>query len=300
MHTVHTIEGCLFIQKKLPFGRTWLESPMGPENLENLEKIMEKLQPIIAREKVIFVRIHPPVTTSPEHTSRTEKASQTEEMLRRSGWKKSSISHFPKATLTIDLTKTEQEILAQMKPKGRYNIKVAAKNGITIRKSEASSKEHFEKDLIAFHGLLKQTAKRDGFRVHPLAYYRTMLESLGSDHAQLFLAEAKGIPVAGLIATYSGKTATYYYGASSYEHRNLMAPYLLQWEVMRDARTRGHTTYDLFGIAPESEKAHPWQGVTDYKKKFGGTSIEYIGAWQRVTSPFWYAMYSVAKWLAGK
>lgn len=186
-----------------------------------------------------------------------------------------STFHFPlstrrvhaQATRIIDLTKTEEEILAQMHPKGRYNITVASRNGIVVR-------EGSESDIGAFYELLKSTGGRDGFKILQKSHYTRFLSAL--EESFFLLAEHQGKPVAGLIGVIWNGTGIYYYGASSYEHRNLMAPYLLQWETMKRCKEKGCTSYDLLGISPENASANdPWQGITEFKRKFGGTVVTY-------------------------
>jgi len=261
------IDGIVFIRHRLPLGLCWIECPRA-------KKIPSKIP---LDEKAIFLRFIPGIEKS-EKFEPPKKIKKTH-------------SHFPQATIFIDLTKSEDEILAQMKQKGRYNIKVAQRHGVTIHQDNAQ--------LDKFYKIQEETAKRDGFQINDKKYYEKMLEMLGPDHAKLWIARHEGEVIAGLIATYYGDTALYYYGASSNESRNTMAPYLLQWEVMRDARAHGFTTYDLFGIAPEGAENHPWSGVTEFKKKFGGQYVEYHDAVEKVLSPFWYFIYKVYKKLRG-
>ncbi|MBI1934729.1 peptidoglycan bridge formation glycyltransferase FemA/FemB family protein, partial [Candidatus Peregrinibacteria bacterium] len=202
--------------------------------------------------------------------------------LKTESWKlKASSRHEqPEATRIINLTKTKDEILAQMHPKGRYNIKVAHKNGVRVEQSD---------DVEGFYSLLQETAGRDGFRILPLKAYKAFLERLPGSFLLLaysppplsplwppspcpFPPEGEkgcpsclkmeyfpspadgggdrggGEPIAGLMGIVWGQTGIYYYGASDYASRSLMAPYLLQWEAMRRCRAKGCTRYDLLGI----------------------------------------------------
>ncbi|OGJ54715.1 hypothetical protein A3D11_00020 [Candidatus Peribacteria bacterium RIFCSPHIGHO2_02_FULL_49_16] len=170
----------------------------------------------------------------------------------------------PEATRIIDLTCSESELLAQMKPKGRYNIGVAEKHGIIVKESN---------DIDAFYSLLQQTGGRDGFRIKPKREYEIFLEKL--EGSFLLIAHANEQPVAGLMGVIWNTTGYYYYGASSYEYRNLMASYLLQWEAMQYCKREGCNKYDLLGIAPPGGANHPWSGVSQFKEKFGGEVITY-------------------------
>ncbi len=169
------------------------------------------------------------------------------------------------ASRILDLTQTEDQILSQMEPKGRYNIKVAQKHGITVEQSN---------DVDAFYELLKGTGGRDGFVINSKAHYSRFLSELEGSFLLIAMHDKK--PIAGLIGVTWNGAGYYYYGASDYAHRNLMAPYLVQWEGMKLCKGKGCTTYDLLGIAPTgAADDHPWAGITGFKARFGGTVIEY-------------------------
>lgn len=182
----------------------------------------------------------------------------------------------PDATRIIDLTKTEEEMLAQMKPKGRYNISVAQRSNLTVRSST---------DIDAFYRLLKGTGERDQFGIGPKTRYKAFLERLPGSF--LLLCYLKETPVAGLLGVVHGTTGIYYYGASAYEHRALMAPYLLQWEAMRHCKSQGCVHYDLLGVAPMGASTdHAWAGISSFKEKFGGELISYPHEQQLVLRPW--------------
>lgn len=171
------------------------------------------------------------------------------------------------ATRIIDLTAPESAILAQMHQKGRYNVTVAVKGGVTVRKGSPD-------DIDAFYALLKATGSRDGFKISQKSHYARFLDAL--EGSFILMASAAGKPVAGLIGVQWNGTGIYYYGASSYEHRSLMAPSLLQWEAIRLCKDKGCTRYDLLGISPDDAPYDdPWRGITDFKRKFGGTVVTY-------------------------
>lgn len=170
------------------------------------------------------------------------------------------------ATIMLDLTMSDDELLAQMKPKGRYNIRVAEKNGVTVRQSD---------DIEAFYRLVSATSNRDGFTALPKAKYQAFLGEV-KDSFLLIAYSPNQEPIAGLIGLLWGGVGIYYYGASSYAHRALMAPYKLQWEAMRLCKARGATAYDFLGVAPPAASSnHPWAGITRFKEQFGGTVETY-------------------------
>lgn len=264
---------CLAIKIKLRFGKCWLWMPYGPLGFS--EEIFEDMARIAKEEKAIFARIEPP-----------------ENFKFRAGaefdWRivKSPHRFTPEHTLILDLEKTAEEILAQMKPKGRYNIQIAKRHNVLVRQYNSDIPE---KDFAAFYKILKKTGGRDGFGIHQKYFYKTLLETLAPKKmASLFLAYHQNTVIGGVIVIFYKDTATYYYGASSYEHRNLMAPYLLQWEAICEAKRRGMKIYDFLGIATPHAKNHPWAGVTEFKKKFGGKEITYPPAFDVVYRPFLY------------
>jgi lipid II:glycine glycyltransferase (peptidoglycan interpeptide bridge formation enzyme) len=170
----------------------------------------------------------------------------------------------PEATVVLDLNLSDEELLSQMKQKGRYNISVATKRGVIVRES---------KDIDSFYKLLSKTGKRDKFGIKPKGHYEKFMKELPGSF--LLLAFLEDVPVAGLMGTTWGTTGYYYYGASDYEHRSSMAPYLLQAEAMKHCRSKGCEEYDLLGIAPNDDPSHHFAGITRFKKQFGGEVITY-------------------------
>ena len=190
----------------------------------------------------------------------------------------------PEATRLLDLTRSEEDLLAQMKPKGRYNIRLAEKHGVRVELCN---------DVKSFSVLMNETMQRDGFRSSGGRTYRRFLELLPRSFLLLAYApsghektasegrysrdktEMSQTPVAGLLGVIWGAGGIYYYGASSHAQKELMAPYLLQWEAIKHCKAQGCSSYDLFGIAPPDQPDHPWSGVSDFKAKFGGTVVMY-------------------------
>ncbi|MBI3336739.1 peptidoglycan bridge formation glycyltransferase FemA/FemB family protein [Candidatus Peregrinibacteria bacterium] len=170
----------------------------------------------------------------------------------------------PEATRIVDLTKTHDEILAQMKSKGRYNIHVAEKYGVEVRESQ---------DIDTFYNLLKGTSDRDRFKHLSQSHYKTFLEHLPGAFLLLAFLPSQKKPVAGLMGVCWNMQGIYYYGASNYAYRATMAPYLLQWETMKRCKEQGCGAYDLMGIS--SDPTHPWAGVSRFKEQFGGKVVEY-------------------------
>jgi peptidoglycan pentaglycine glycine transferase (the first glycine) len=174
-------------------------------------------------------------------------------------------------TRCIDLRASESAILAQMKPKGRYNIGVARRHGVSIVEDTS------ERGLADFQSIYEETAERQGMEAKPPDYFETLLSLVSpSQHGSLFFAEYGGVRLATALAVYFGPRATYFYGGSRALHRQVMAPYLMHFEIMRKAKALGHEWYDLWGIAPSNEANHPWQNFTAFKAKFGGDELHLV------------------------
>jgi peptidoglycan pentaglycine glycine transferase (the first glycine) len=241
----------LIIQDKGKWGTTWeiARGPIWTNDRAARALILSSIEEVAKKEGVTAVFLSP-VTP-----------------LLGKNWKPSRRSIHPEATRIIDLTKTEEEILSQMHQKGRYNIRVAEKSNVIIRHGT-------EEDVHAFYQLLTGTGNRDGFKVHPESQYRRFLTSL--EGSFLLIAEHEKKPVSGLLGVIWNGVGMYYYGASSYEDRALMAPYLLQWEAMRLCKAAGCKEYDLLGISPpDAVSQDSWSGISDFKRKFGGTVRTY-------------------------
>jgi lipid II:glycine glycyltransferase (peptidoglycan interpeptide bridge formation enzyme) len=185
-----------------------------------------------------------------------------------------------------------------MKQKTRYNIRLAARKGVTIRTTT---------DLDEFHGLMQVTGKRDGFGVHSREYYRRVFDLFRPrGEVEIFLAEYDGQPLGAVMVFARGRRAWYFYGASNDEERSRMPAYLLQWEAMRWAGRRGCTEYDLWGVPDEDEQALEAQfeirrdglwGVYRFKRGFGGRLCRAMQTWERV---YISALYTLFRWYAAK
>ncbi len=184
----------------------------------------------------------------------------------------------PASTILVDLTQSEEELLAQMHQKTRYNIRLAMKQGVTVREGESAQ------DLDAFFALLKETASRDRFQSHPEKYLRKMDDVLKNGRmSRVRLAEKDGRVLAAHLEIWFGDTVTYLHGASSSQERTAMAPYALHWETMRAAKAAGVRFYDLWGCNPEDVTSPfykpSWEGITRFKVGFGGRRVDLIGTW---------------------
>jgi peptidoglycan pentaglycine glycine transferase (the first glycine) len=198
----------------------------------------------------------------------------------------------PPRTSIIDIEGSEEEILARMKPKTRYNTRLAEKKGVTIRVWD---------DIDSFHKMMLVTGGRDGFGIHSLEYYKRAYELLHPKGlGEILVAEYEGKPLAALFVARNGRRAYYLYGASTDEERNRMPTYLLQWEAIKWAKARGCEEYDLWGMPDEDEATleanfetrHDglW-GVYRFKRGFGGELKRAAQAMDRVYNPLLYWAY---------
>lgn len=185
------------------------------------------------------------------------------------------------ATRIIDLNGSEEEIMNQMKQKGRYNIRLARKHGVTADISD---------DIHGFLQLIKKTAKRDRFLALATEQYKAFYENI--EESFLIMAyhpDNAAKPIAGLLGLVWGQKGIYYYGASDHEYRALMGPYRVQWKAIRHCKAVGAKTYDLLGIAPEgAPKKHPWHGISSFKEKFGGMVVTYPPEQMVILQPLQY------------
>lgn len=272
------IGSMLVIRQNMGLGKTWLWCPNGPvlpleEKGEQAWDLMkQEVMKLAHRYGDVFIRMEPSVNeVSPLVADATPVKT----------------SYLPRNTLVIDLSLSQEEILAQMAQKGRYNIKQADKAGVKVRRGSA-------KALPVFYEILKETGARDGFHHHPLAFYEAFLKELGEE-VELLLAELNGEVIGGMLMVYFGDRATYYFGASANQARQAMAPYALQWHAIEAAKKRGCLEYDFLGIAPEGEEAHPLRGVTQFKTRFGGKRLDYHPAQVIVMRWLWWLLYRLAK-----
>ncbi|MFH0937658.1 MAG: peptidoglycan bridge formation glycyltransferase FemA/FemB family protein, partial [Candidatus Daviesbacteria bacterium] len=194
---------------------------------------------------------------------------------------------FTQYNYILDLTKSEEELLQNMHPKTRYNIKVAQKHGVWVE--ERTDDEAFQ----IFLKLYFETAKRQKYYGHNVNYHQKVWKMLReSDIARLLIAFYKPpevkqpIPINAWMLFNFKDTLYYPYGGSSMEYRNVMAPLLTAWEAIKLGKKMGLKKFDLWGAAgPELPENHPWQGFTRIKKNLGGELVEYLGTYDLILNP---------------
>jgi len=234
-----------------------------------------------AREKhTLFIKIDPDIDAD------SAAGQALIDLLKRRGWRFSPEQIQFRNTVISDLRPDEDSMLAAMKAKTRYNIRLAARRGVQVRTSA---------DFETFYRLYAETAQRDGFLIRPRPYYLRVMQRLqGAGLGQLLLATVEEQAIAGVFLFRFGPTAWYFYGASSNQHRRLMPNYLLQWQAMCWAKAQGCSTYDWWGAPDELDESDPMWGVYRFKVGFGGTLRRWIGAWDYTPRPTLYRIYTRA------
>jgi lipid II:glycine glycyltransferase (peptidoglycan interpeptide bridge formation enzyme) len=189
------------------------------------------------------------------------------EALRRLGFRRNPFATHPRRSWLLDIRPSEEELLAGMKEKWRYNIRLAGRKGVKVRATTAPA------DLDTFYTLYQETAARDGFFIHPKQHYADIVRLYAPrDAGVLLLAEYEGTPIAGLIALKCGPVATYMFGASSNLERNRMPNHLCQWTAIQWAKAHGCATYDFRAIAEVLDPSEDLYSLYTYKQGFGGYS----------------------------
>lgn len=274
--------GAQILFRRLPLGLTlgYMPKPVdGGQWAVDGGRFWREVDSVCKQNHAIFLKVEPDVWTD-------------EFRLSHSTFRISPHNIQPPRTIVISIKENEDVILARMKPKCRYNIRLAEKKGVTVCAWD---------DIAGFHEMMTVTGGRDHFGVHSREYYQRAYELLHSKGTcELLVAEYEGKPLAALMVFANGNRAWYVYGASNDQERNRMPTYLLQWEAIRWAKARGCEEYDLWGVPDENEETlesnfesrHDglW-GVYRFKRGFGGQVKRAAQAVDRVYNPLLYWAY---------
>jgi peptidoglycan pentaglycine glycine transferase (the first glycine) len=288
--------GVQILFRRLPLGYSIAYIPKGPVSVGldsaaclELDPFRSEVDSICKKNKSIFLIVEP--DSWQEEGELGQKDFQQNKTLPEGfGWGGSSIQ--PVRTLLVDISSSEDLILGRMKQKTRYNIRLASRKGVIVRPTS---------NLEEFHKMMVVTGDRDTFGIHSLDYYRKVYDIFHpSGECEIFLAEFEGHAIAALMVFARGKRAWYFYGASDNNHREKMAPYLLQWTAIRWARSKGCSIYDMWGVPDEDEDTLESEfmsntgglwGVYRFKRGFGGQLRRSQGPWDRVYHPVMYSCY---------
>lgn len=185
----------------------------------------------------------------------------------------------PQVTSLLDLRPHGEVLRASFKPKTRYNLGLSERKGVTIAESQ---------DVGAFARLSAATARRQRIHLPSAEYYRALLDLFGPGSARLYVATHDGTLLAGILVARFGRTAYYLFGGSADEGKELMPNYLLHWRAMLDFKALGCEVYDWWGIPDEPAADHPWFGLYRFKTGFGGSTVRYLGLYERaLRQPAW-------------
>ncbi len=281
-----------------------LYSPKGPlldwTNESLRTRVLNDLQSFAKRQGAIFLKIDPDVVLGTgvpggEEDVLDNGGQAVMSELKRRGWMYASDQIQFKNTVLIYLNPTEEEMLACMKQKTRYNIRLAEKKGVTLRVGMLD-------DLAMLYKMYAETSVRDGFVIRDEGYYKTVWQTFMSNqlpitnhqlpHAEPLIAEVNNESVAAIFVFYFAGRAYYVYGMSRNIHREKMPTYFLQWEAMKRAKAKGCTVYDLWGAPEVFDESDSLWGVYRFKEGLGGKVVRTLGAWDFAPSPLWYKMYS--------
>jgi len=255
--------------------------PWGPElpasvpcqnALEELAKCLKEKLP----KDTVFIRFDPPwlldsngQSTIPPSFIRAEADIQ------------------PPDSVILDLTQPMDIIIENMKPKWRYNYRLALKKGVKVRQADKS-------EIEIFYTLLEETSKRDKIAIHDLEYYKSLFYvNYDAPDIRVYFAEYEKDTLAGIVTLFRGADAVYLYGASSDNKRNLMPAYALQLKAIEDAKNYGCINYDFFGIPPSTDTAHPMSGLYLFKTGFGGKIIHRPGSWDYPYNNIFYRIFRI-------
>jgi peptidoglycan pentaglycine glycine transferase (the first glycine) len=249
----------------------------------------------------IFVRIEPPHI---DVVGKEDRTTRVNNFLIGKEWVPVKRVQ-PKFTSIVSLKESEEIILSRMHHKTRYNIRLAEKKGLTFRMIKS------EKEFQLFWKLHSDAAQRDSFSTYSYEYYRKLFNILLDEDEKpdvkrvalrVFIVEkGDGTPLAAALVITFGTRVVYLFGGSDHQHRNLMAPYLLHWSIIKRGKKNGFEEYDLWGVTPPGEiEEHSWQGFSRFKLGFGGQTFTYPGAYDFPYRRMQYKLYTVLKQLRKK
>ncbi len=277
-----------------------LYAPKGPlldwDNEPLRTRVLNDLQAFAKKQGAIFLKLDPDVVlgrgvpdSEGDVTENSGQAVMSD--LRRRGWIYSSDQIQFRNSVLVDLTSAEDEILMRMKPKTRYNVRLAGKKGVAVRIGT-------ENDLTLLYKMYAETSVRDGFVIRNEEYYMTVWKLFmqstvhGQPSTVPLIAEVDGEPVAAIFLFIFAGRGYYVYGMSRNAHREKMPTYLLQWEAMKHVKSNGCTAYDLWGAPEVFDESDSMWGVYRFKEGLGGEVVRTLGAYDFAPNKLWYKMYA--------
>ncbi len=278
--------GLLVMERKLPLGRSFLYIPE-----LTLEEQDSGLAALAARAQSALSHCKTPTTIFGRAEFLIPTDERRHDVLVKAHYVKAHDEVQPEWRQEIDITQVLNDIKVQMKPKGRYNIGVAEKHGVVVEYDVS------DEAVNQFIALNDATAQRKKYVGRSGDYLRNLIKLLDKNGVGgLWVAKHEEEILAGAVINFWHNKASYLYGASSDQKRNVMAPHLLHFEIMAEAQRRGCAIYDMIGVAPlDAPESHPWYGISRFKKEFGGETVHYLGSYDRVFKPLWYTAFSALR-----
>ncbi|MBN2390638.1 MAG: peptidoglycan bridge formation glycyltransferase FemA/FemB family protein [Anaerolineae bacterium] len=244
------------------------------------EAVLTQLAAYAQQHGLLLLKIDPDVRAD------TEVGSATSALLTRQGWRASFEQVQFRNTMLLDLHPALDQLMAQMKPKWRYNIHLAVRKGVVIRDATLD-------DFPLLCAMYAETATRDSFVIREEAYYQDVWQRfMRAGLTWALIAEIDNTPVAMAIAFHLGSRAWYMYGASRDTGRSFMPNHLLQWHIIRRAKEAGCTVYDLWGAPDTLDVTDPLWGVYRFKEGFGATFVRHLGAYDYTPRTWLYRLYA--------
>jgi lipid II:glycine glycyltransferase (peptidoglycan interpeptide bridge formation enzyme) len=203
---------------------------------------------------------------------------------------------FTKYTFVLSLTPTEEELLAGMRPKTRYNLHLAEKKGVHVIEDTSID------GMMEYIKVLRETTTRQQFYAHDDQYFKNMWETLsptGMLHIFKAVYEGKTLTV-WIVFVFNGKLY-YPYGASSRENKEVMASNLMMWEVIKYGKAQGCTSFDMWGsLGPDADPKDSWFGFHKFKEGYGGALTQFLGTYDYVLNFPIYKIFRIVENLRWK
>jgi lipid II:glycine glycyltransferase (peptidoglycan interpeptide bridge formation enzyme) len=246
-------------------------------------QVCSDLATFAEEHRLLLLKIDPDVRAD------TDAGQAVRTYLERQHWRTSFEQIQFRNTMVLDLRPDLDTLMAEMKSKWRYNIRLAVRKGVEVR-------EGTEADFHLMYEMYDKTASRNNFIIRERDYYlEAWRRFLDADRAIPLLASVDDTPVAMAILFHFGEWGWYMYGASRTLHRNHMPNHLLQWEAIRHLKDRGCTAYDLWGAPDELDEDDPMWGVYRFKQGFGAEFVPHIGAYDYAPRTWLYRFYAFVR-----
>jgi len=251
------------------------------------QEMLDNLRKIALDENAIFIKLEPnqiQKTYDSTNTPTTHLPDPDFKDLLSSP----KVAFYP-FTYIVDLTKSEEDLLKNMHSKTRYNIRLANRHNVEVKR------EVTDQAFETYLKLLFDTTKRQGFYLHSQNYHRTLWKMLkGTGMLNIFTAYYQGKALSSFMTFTLGDTLYYPYGASLDLHREVMAPTLLMWEVIKYGQSQNLKSFDMWGaLGPEAKPTDQGAGFTRFKQGYGGQLVQFIGTYDYVINPNLYKAYNI-------